>query len=132
MNVMARANPSGIVTLTINQDVSAPTAPPAGIAINSPAFSRRSVNTQVTVEDGDTIAIGGIISETNTFSSGGIPVLHRVPILGGLFGTKLITRQRTELVIFMTPRVIYDTSMMHEASDELRSKFRKLRDVQPD
>jgi general secretion pathway protein D len=132
LNVNARANPSGIVTLVINQDVSAPVAPEAGAAIPSPSFSRRSVNTQVTVEDGDTIAIGGIISESNTFSSAGIPVLHRVPVLGGLFGSKVVTKQRTELVIFMTPRVIHDTNMMREASDELRSKFRKLRDIERD
>jgi general secretion pathway protein D len=132
LNVNARGNPSGIVTLVIDQDVSAPLPPDAGAAIQSPSFSRRAVNTQVTVEDGDTIAIGGIISETSTFSSSGIPVLHRVPILGGLFGAKTFTKQRTELVIFMTPRVIHDTSMMREASHELRSKFKKLRDVEPD
>ena len=51
--------------------------------IDSPSFSKRNISTQVTVEDGDTIAIGGIIQETVSLTSSGIPVLHRIPIIGG-------------------------------------------------
>ena len=126
LSVTARVNPSGIVTLVINQEVSAPQAPPAGGQIQSPSFSRRSVNTQVTVQDGDTIAIAGIINESSASSSGGIPGLHRLPIVGSLFGNRSYNHDRTELIIFMTPRVIYDTNQMQEASDELRSRLRKL------
>jgi general secretion pathway protein D len=84
------------------------------------------VVTQITVQDGDTIAIGGIISETETQSSAGVPVLHRIPIVGGAFGAKSTSRQRTELIVFMTPRVIYDTNQMTEASEELKSSMRRL------
>ncbi|MFO0504175.1 MAG: type II secretion system secretin GspD [Acidobacteriota bacterium] len=128
MNITARVNPSGIVTMIINQEVSAPIAPAAG-AINSPSFSKRTLNTQVTVEDGDTIAIGGIINETNTQSSAGIPVLHRIPILGWGFGSKSFSKERTELIVFMTPRVIFDTKEITEASDELKSRMRRLRKI---
>ena len=125
LSITARVNPSGIVTLMINQEVSSPEAPPAG-AIQSPSFSKRSVQTQVTVQDGDTIAIGGIINESNTSSSGGIPFLHRIPGLGAAFGSKSASKERTELIVFMTPRVIYDTNEINEASDELRSKLKRL------
>jgi general secretion pathway protein D len=128
MNITARVNPSGIVTMLINQEVSAPIAPAAG-AINSPSFSKRTLNTQVTVEDGDTIAIGGIINETNTQSSAGIPVLHRIPILGWGFGSKSFSKERTELIVFMTPRVIFDTKEITEASEELKSRMRRLRKI---
>jgi general secretion pathway protein D len=84
------------------------------------------VVTQITVQDGDTIAIGGIISETETQSSAGVPVLHRIPIVGGAFGAKSTSRLRTELIVFMTPRVIYDTNQMTEASEELKSSMRRL------
>ena len=123
--ILARVNPSGIVTMVINQEVSAPIAPEAG-GIQSPSFSRRNVSTQVTVQDGDTIAIGGIINETNSQSSAGIPVLHRIPIIGYAFGSKSLARERTELVIFITPRVIYDTNEITEASEELKSRFRRV------
>jgi general secretion pathway protein D len=126
LGITARVNPSGIVTLMINQEVSAPQAPSAG-GINSPSFSKRTVATQVTVEDGDTIAIGGIISESNTYSSAGIPLLHRLPIVGYAFGSKSMGRERTEMVIFMTPRVIYDTNEIAEASEELKGRMRRLR-----
>ncbi|MBM3798341.1 MAG: type II and III secretion system protein, partial [Acidobacteria bacterium] len=125
LNITARVNPSGIVTLMINQEVSAPQAPASG-QIQSPSFSKRSVNTQVTVQDGDTIAIGGIINESSASSSTGIPLLHKIPILGGAFGSRSYNHDRTELIIFMTPRVIYDTNQMQEASEELRSRLRKL------
>jgi general secretion pathway protein D len=126
LGITARILPSGVVTLIIDQEVSAPQAPAANAAIQSPSFSTRNVQTQVTVQDGDTIAIGGIIQESNTFSTSGIPLLHRLPVVGGAFGSRSVSKERTELVIFMTPRVIYDTTEITEASDELRSRFRRL------
>ena len=126
LQTMARINPSGIVTLVINQEVSAPQAPAASSSIQSPSFSKRSVQTQVTVQDGDTIAIGGIINESDTWSSNGIPFLHRIPVIGAVFGNKSVSKERTELVIFMTPRVIYDTNEITEASEELKSSLKRL------
>ncbi len=125
LNVLARVNESGAVTLIINQEVSTP-IPPAPGEIQSPSFSKRTVQTQVTVQDGDTIAIGGIISETDSSSSGGVPGLHRIPILGLAFGGKSRSTERTELVVFMTPHVIYDTNQIIDATEELKSRFRKL------
>ncbi len=125
LNVLARVNPSGIVTLYINQDVSAPQAAAASDSIQSPSFSKRTVQTQITMQDGDTIAIGGMIQENDSISSVGIPLLHRIPYLGSLFGSKSVTKGRTELIVFMTPRVIYDNTDLLEASDELRQRLKK-------
>ena len=80
----------------------------------------------MTVQDGDTIAIGGIIQDTDTSSSAGVPFLHRLPVIGAAFGAKSTSKGRTELVIFMTPRVIYDTNAIAEASDEVKSKLKRL------
>jgi general secretion pathway protein D len=129
LSFVARVNPSGIVTLVINQEVSAPQPPATNAAIQSPSFSKRTVQTQVTVNDGDTIAIGGIINEDDTMSSSGIPVLHRVPGLGALFGNRAYDKNRTELIVFITPRVIYDTNQITEATDELKSGLRRLRKI---
>ncbi len=126
LNILARVNSSGVVTLVINQDVSAPIPPPAGVTVNSTSFSKRNVSTQVTVQDGDTISIGGIIQETESSSSSGIPFLHRIPIIGAAFGSKSANKARTELIVFLTPRVIYDTNQIAEASDELRAKLKGL------
>jgi general secretion pathway protein D len=126
LNLTARVNPSGVVTLLIDQEVSSPVPAEAGAAIQSPSFSQRTVKTQVTVQDGDMIAIGGIISETKTESSTGIPILHNLPFIGAAFGSKSTTKLRTELVIFLTPHVIYDTNGASEASDELVEGMKRV------
>jgi general secretion pathway protein D len=129
LNILARVNSSGIVTLVIDQSVSAPQATSAatsGSTINSPSFTQRQVSTQVTVQDGDTIAIGGIILETDSLSTSGIPVLDRIPYLGNLFQTTSYSKGRTELIVFLTPRVIYDTNQISEATEELREKVKSL------
>ena len=134
LNILARINASGVVTMVINQNVTAPIPNPlsssgaSGANIDSPSFSQRNVSTQVTVEDGDTIAIGGIMMDSTTETSSGIPFLHRLPLmLGAAFGTKTTTKQRTELIIFLTPRVIYDTTQITDASDELKQQMRGLK-----
>lgn len=126
LSILARVNPSGVVTLVINQEVSAPEPPTTGSAIQSPSFSKRSVQTQVTLQDGDTIAIGGIIDEKSSESSSGIPLLHRLPYIGAAFGSKSFSKTRTELIIFMTPRVIYDTNDLADASDELKTQLKRV------
>jgi general secretion pathway protein D len=124
--ILARVNSSGIVTMIINQDVSTPEAPAASSSIQSPSFQNRSFQTQITVQDGDTVAIGGIIQESNLQSSSGVPFLHRLPGIGSLFGAQSVTKSRTELVVFLTPRVIYDTNQMVEATDEIRNSMKKI------
>jgi general secretion pathway protein D len=129
LSILARVNPSGIVTMVISQQVSDPVPPSTSSAIQSPSFSQKSVSTQVTVQDGDTVAIGGIIQETNAETSSGIPVLHRLPYVGALFGSKSISKDRSELVIFLTPRVIYDTNQVMEATQELKDQMQKLKKI---
>ena len=126
LSITPRVNPSGVVTLEVNQEVSTPQAPSTSSSIQSPSFSQRTITTQVTVQDGDMIAIGGIISETNGYSTSGLPFLSRLPVIGAAFGGRSSNLQRTELIIFITPRVIYDTNEAAEASEELKSKMRRL------
>ena len=111
--------------MLLDQDVSQPQGNTAS-NIDSPSFSRRSFQTQVTVQDGDTIAIGGFISENRIEISGGVPFLHRIPILGAAFGTKSLSKTRSELIIFLTPRVIYDTNQIQEATEEIKSNLKRI------
>ena len=125
LNIVARVNSSGIVTMVVDQDVSEPQGNSTS-GIDSPSFSQRSFNTQVTVHDGDTVAIGGFIGESRTNDSAGIPLLHRIPLLGAAFGSKSSSKSRTELIIFLTPRVIYDTNQIQEATDEIKSNLHRI------
>jgi general secretion pathway protein D len=125
LSLLARVNSSGVVTMEIQQDVSDPQGNTTS-NISSPAFSRRSFSTQVTVQDGDTVAIGGFIGETHLDNSSGVPVLQRIPLVGAAFGSRSTSKSRTELIIFLTPRVIYDTNQFQDASDEIKSTLKKL------
>ncbi len=126
LQVNARVNPSGVVTLIIDQEVSNPTSTTTS-NIPTPSFDQQVVQTQITVQDGDTVAIGGLISENTNSGSSGIPGLNRLPYVGGFFGNKTYSHDRTELIIFMTPHVIYDANDLLEASQELKASVRKLR-----
>jgi general secretion pathway protein D len=115
------------VTMVINQEFSQPNYPSAGASIQSPSFSQRTVSTQVTVSDGDTIAIGGIIQEDNAVIQQGVPFLSRLPFIGGAFGFKHNTSSRSELLVFLTPRVIYDTNQVQDATEDLKQRMIHLK-----
>ena len=125
LEVNARVNPSGVVTLIVNQEVSSPVGSGSGNSL-TPSFNQQTVQTQITTLDGDTIAIGGVIGETTTSGTAGIPVLSKIPYLGALFGSHTYSHERTELILFMTPHVIRDTADLLEASDELKTRIKKL------
>ena len=125
LSITPRINASGIVTLFIDQEVSNPLAPTG--AIQSPSIDRRNVSTQVTVEDGTTVAIAGIIQESNIYQRSRVPFLGDIPLIGAAFGSTSVSRSKTELVILMTPRVIYDENEIISASEELLTKLRTLR-----
>jgi general secretion pathway protein D len=128
LNITARVTPSGIVTMIINQNVSDPQATdPSLTNIQSPSFATKSITTQVTVQDGDTIAIGGQIQESTTSTLSGIPVLDRIPVIGAFFGSRSYQKERTELIMFLTPHVIFDSNQLLDASDELKDQIKALR-----
>ena len=127
LSVTARVNASGIVTLRIQQEVSTP----SGItgSIQSPTIDRRNVTTQVTVNDGDTVAIGGIIQESSIYSSARVPILGRIPVIGRAFGSTEETTSKTELIVLLEPHVIYDQNQISSATDELRARLQALRRI---
>jgi len=126
LSIMARISPSGVVTMVIEQDVSSPQATSTS-NINSPSFSQRQFQTQVTVQDGDTIAIGGGIQEQKSDTVSGVPFLIHIPLIGGLFGSRSVSTSRTELVVFITPKVLYDTNQLLDASQEIEDSLKHLR-----
>jgi general secretion pathway protein D len=125
LQVNARVNSSGVVTLMINQENSSVN----GTASNSngTAFNQQTVQTQITMMDGDTIAIGGMIADNTTSTTTGIPGLINIPYIGWLFGTKTLQKERSELIMFFTPHVIFDETQLIEASDELKTQVKLLK-----
>jgi general secretion pathway protein D len=127
LTVTPRINAGGWVTLKIAQEVSSPVAPEAGSAIQSPSISIRSVNTQVTVMDGETIAIGGIIAENRLLSKNRVPLLGDIPGVGLLFGNTNYSNVRTELIALITPHVIENVDQAADVTEELKSQLKSLK-----
>ena len=126
LSVTPRINAGGWVTLAIRQEVSSPGPPPTA-GIQSPTINIRSVDTQVTVRNGQTIAIGGIISETKGTSRNRVPLLGRIPGVGLLFGTTSRQTSRTELIALITPQVIEDIEQASDLTEELKSTLKGLK-----
>ena len=95
--------------------------------IQSPSIQKRAVNTQLVVQDGETIALGGIIQDSRTLSKNRIPLLGDIPYFGALFGNTSFSSQRTELILLLTPTVIRNSAEARNASGEFRNKLRDLR-----
>jgi type IV pilus assembly protein PilQ len=108
LSVTPTINADGRITLDINPDVSQPSASAAASITGAPAYDVRSAKTTVLVKDGETIVIGGLISDTVSDQIAKIPLLGDIPILGWLFRKKSKTRSRSELLIFVTPKIMPD------------------------
>jgi general secretion pathway protein D len=115
-----------LVNLQIQQEVSSPLAPSAS-GIQSPSIQKRSISTQVVVQDGETLALGGIIQESKSLSKNRVPLLGDIPYLGALFGNTSTSSQRTELIVLLTPTVIRNSSEAERATREFRDKLRDIR-----
>lgn len=104
LEVTPQITPDGSVVLDVdvNRD-SVGQITPAGYAINT-----KHVKTQVRVEDGGTVVLGGIYEETNRNDEAKVPGLGDVPGLGWLFKNRDQNRRKSELLIFLTPRVVAD------------------------
>ena len=126
LSVSPRVNVNGVITLDISQEVSNVDTTVAASALNAPTISQRRVDTAVTVLDGETVALGGLITETRTVGNTGVPLLMDVPVVGSLFGTKQNSKARTELLILLSPRVVHDAAEARAATEELRGRLHTI------
>jgi general secretion pathway protein D len=127
LTVTPRITSTGLVSLTISQDITNEVPASSGSGIQSPSFTKRSVNTHAVAQDGQTIALAGLISYTNTKTTNRIPLLGDIPWLGVLFGSTSYNTTETELIVLLTPRIISTLPAAQDATRELRDKLKDLR-----
>ncbi len=128
LQVTPRVNKNGLVQLDISQELSN-SIPTTTSNIDSPTIQERRFSTTVVVKNGDTVALGGLITENSTKSRSGVPYLSRVPLLGALFRDTDDTTTRTELILLITPRVMRDDAEFQGVMDDLRGEFQSLKKV---
>ena len=127
LKVTPRVNANGLITLDVSQEVSS-VANTSNTATSSlgPTITQRRIQSTVTVQNGETIALGGLIQDNNQLTKNGVPVLSDIPVLGNLFRSTDRNVQRTELLVLLSPRVLHDSSEARAATDELRGRLKAL------
>ena len=129
LQVTPHINDGGLVTLDVQAEVSSPGTPDT--VGGAPPIDTRSVQTLLSVPSGQTMVMGGLIQETKGNANNGLPLLNRIPILGGLFGSETLTNNRSELVLFITPRTVADSTDISRVIEDLRRKMERLESVFP-
>lgn len=130
LNVTPRINSNGLVTMEIQQEVSAvenPTGQSSASSTLTPTISQRRVTSTVAVQSGQMVVLGGMIREEVDRSKSGIPVLNKIPYLGDVLGGETdSTRVRTELIVFIRPTVIRNPEDASDVAEALRASMNSL------
>ena len=110
LEVTPHMSRTGKIRLDVNQEIQEVTEyldqEMAGVKFSAPVVSNRSVNTTVTIPDGQTLLIGGLISKRTSDQVKGIPILKDLPVIGALFRDKSTDEQKTSIFISLTPKVV--------------------------
>ncbi len=123
LDVTPRVNPGGLVYLQISQEVSSPGELGVG---DNPSINTRNISTEVAIQSGQTIMLGGLIQEDENRERNGVPGLQRIPFLGNLFRSTTNRVNRTETLVLITPTVVNNSERLREVSDQISSQFKAL------
>ena len=122
LKVKPRVNASGMIILEIDQSVDNAIQTESS-EIDSPTILKRQIQTTVTVVDGESIVLGGLISEEHSYINTGIPFLKDIPYVGWLFGTQGKKVVKNELIVVITPRVVANKFDARKVTDEFKRKL---------
>jgi general secretion pathway protein D len=109
LNIRPTINAEGTLVLDINQEISNAVSGSSGVQ-GAPIFFERSVKTQVVATSGQSVLLAGLISESGTATSSNVPGFASLPLFGQLFRSDGRRRERTELVLLITPRILETTA----------------------
>jgi len=131
LEVLPRVNSGGMVNMEIKQEVVdvgplVSVRQTASVATQERSFLQRSVTSKVTVKDGQTLVLGGLIRDNRSEGQSGFPILYKIPVLGALFGNTNETVDRTELIVLITPRVVQDSQEASQVTEEIKRKMQQV------
>jgi general secretion pathway protein D len=90
---------------------------------NAPVVNQREAQTTVSVKDGETIVLGGIIKNSVSSTVNKLPILGDIPLLGNLFKSTGVTKSKTELLVFLTPRIVRDANEARRLKEDTEKKL---------
>ncbi len=124
LKVKPQVNSSGLVMMTVQQEVT--DVGDQDASTGQVTFFERKINSRVVMQAGQTVVLGGLIREEVRGNQGGVPVLHRIPVIGPLFGSVDNSNRRTELLILLTPRVVENSQDASRITREMRRRMELL------
>jgi len=127
VTIIPQVNSQGLVNLQILAEVSQ-----RGVDVKVgqdtfPAFDTRQAETTAVVQDGDSLAIGGIIADNRARSRTGIPYIMDIPVIGRFFATNVDDILRTELIMLITPHVIYSRDQGQQVTEDFKKSLATVR-----
>lgn len=135
LDVTPRINPEGFVKLVVKPEISSVSSSTVqlGTGLAATVFNTREASTTVTVQDGHTIVLGGLITTMDDNRDKKVPVLGDIPLLGSLFKSTTVTKVRTELLIILTPRVIQgEATRCDVITEEQKRELKLLKSLERD
>jgi general secretion pathway protein D len=130
VTIIPQVNSQGLVNLQILAEVSQ-INPNAAVTLGTsgsfPSFDIRQAETTAVVQDGDSLAIGGIIADNRSRSRTGIPYLMDLPVIGRFFGTTSDQLTRTELIMLITPHVIRNRDQSQQITEDFKKSLSAVR-----
>ena len=125
LTVTPRVGDKGEIYIDVQQEVSS-VATTTSSDIDSPTINQRKFHTQIAVESGQSVAIGGLIQTSKSKMDSGVPYLSRIPVVGMAFRQRNDTSSRDELVVFLKPTLVRSRSEADAVTDELAAGLRAL------
>jgi general secretion pathway protein D len=126
LTVTPRVGQGEMVQVDVSQEVSE-VAGTTSSGIDSPTIQQRRFKSEVSIQSGQSVALGGLIRTRQSVGDTRVPGLGAIPLVGNIFRTRDNSARRTELIIFLTPRIVRSAQDASETTNELRSKMRRLR-----
>ncbi|MGL6290441.1 MAG: type II secretion system secretin GspD [Silanimonas sp.] len=123
LKVKPRIGGDGMVFLEIEQEISSPADLGAG---DNPNVNTNTITTEAMVRDGDTVMLGGLITQRDSKGNSGLPGLSRIPVVGGLFGQQSKNTGRSEIILLITPRVVRSSQETRELSNDYLERFQGM------
>jgi general secretion pathway protein D len=127
LKVLPHVNANGVIQLEVEQEVSSVVNDQNSQPNLTPTISERRIHSTVSVTSGQTVLLGGLISDNTQNAHGGIPGLSDIKILGGLFGNVDNSNTRTEIIVFIKPQLVQSSVDFGTVTEEFREKLHLMR-----
>lgn len=129
LKVTPRVSSDGTINMEIEQEVSNVVQAIDSGAL-TPTISQRMVKSTIVAQSGETIVLGGLISDQEINTRSGLPFVSRIPVFGSLFSRTEINKTRTELLVLISPKIVRNATEARRVTQELQDRLQGIEDLE--